>query len=116
MYLKLLQFDSAEPISLVNGTFARFPEPMPDSFALDVVKGLTGYALVQGRYRGGQDPRSFPSGAEAARSIGISLTTLNRNKERNSKRPGELIYVTSKGIEFAAIRDERTDSDTGSID
>jgi len=52
MYLKLLQFESAEPISLTNGTFARFPEPMPDSFALDVVKGLTGYALVPGRRDG----------------------------------------------------------------
>jgi hypothetical protein len=50
MYLKLLQFESPEPISLVNGTFARFPEPMPESFALDVVKGLEGYALVPGRY------------------------------------------------------------------
>jgi len=51
MYLKLLQFDSPEPISLTNGTFARFPEPMPESFALDMVKELTGYALVPGRYR-----------------------------------------------------------------
>jgi len=52
MYLELLQFDSAEPISLTNGTFARFPNPMPESFALDVVKGLTGYALVPGRRDG----------------------------------------------------------------
>jgi len=51
MYLELLQFDSAEPISLTNGTFARFPDPMPESFALDVVKGLEGYTLVPGRYR-----------------------------------------------------------------
>jgi len=52
MYLELLQFDSTEPISLTNGTFARFPNPMPDSFALDVVKGLTGHALVQGQRDG----------------------------------------------------------------
>jgi len=49
MYLKLLQFESAEPISLTNGTFARFPDPMPESFALDVVKGLKGHTLVPGR-------------------------------------------------------------------
>ncbi|MFZ9156383.1 MAG: hypothetical protein ACO22A_08540, partial [Schleiferiaceae bacterium] len=35
----------------MNGTFARFPAPMPESFALDVVKGLEGYTLVPGRYR-----------------------------------------------------------------
>jgi len=52
MYLKLLQFESAEPISLTNGTFAKFPDPMPESFALDVVKELTGYALVPGRRDG----------------------------------------------------------------
>jgi len=52
MYLKLLQFDSPEPISLTGGTFARFPDPMPDSFALDVVKGLQGHALVPGRRDG----------------------------------------------------------------
>ena len=49
MYLELLQFDSAEPISLTGGTFARFPDPMPESFALDVIKRLKGYALVPGR-------------------------------------------------------------------
>jgi len=49
MYLKLLQFESAEPISLTGGTFARFPDPMPESFALDVVKGLKGHTLVPGR-------------------------------------------------------------------
>jgi len=47
----LQQIDKPEPISLTNGTFARFPDPMPESFALDVVKGLTRYALVPGRYR-----------------------------------------------------------------
>ena len=52
MYLTLLQIDKPEPISLTGGTFAKFPDPMPESFALDVVKGLTGYALVQGRRDG----------------------------------------------------------------
>jgi len=50
----------------------------------------------------GQDPRSFPSECEAARTIGVSQQTLNRNRERNSKRSGEPVYVTSKGIKFAA--------------
>jgi len=63
----------------------------------------------------GQDPQSFPSECEAARSIGVSQTTLNRNREQNSKRSGEPVYSTSKGIKFAAIRDERTDSSAGSI-
>jgi hypothetical protein len=52
-FLTLLQqIGSPEPISLVNGTFAKFPDPMPESFALDVVKGLAGYALVPGRRDG----------------------------------------------------------------
>jgi len=64
----------------------------------------------------GQDPCSFPGESEAARSIGVCRMTLRDNKKRNSKRSGEPLYSTSRGIKFAAIRDERTDSDTGSID
>jgi len=64
----------------------------------------------------GQDPRSFPSESDAARTIGVRLSTLNLNSDKNSKRSGEPLYSTSRGIKFAAIRDERTDSDTGSID
>jgi hypothetical protein len=51
-YLKLLQLVSAEPISLSGGKFVRFPKHMPESFDLDVVKGLKGYSLIRGRYRG----------------------------------------------------------------
>ena len=51
----------------------------------------------------GQDPRSFPSAREAARTIGVSQSTLRKNREQNTDRSGELIYSTSKGIEFAAV-------------
>jgi len=51
----------------------------------------------------GQDPRSFPSECEAARSIGVHRTTLRKNRDKNSKRSGDPVYVTSKGIKFAAI-------------
>jgi hypothetical protein len=51
----------------------------------------------------GQDPCSFPSEHEAARSIGVIQRTLNWNRERNSKRSGDPVYSTSKGIKFAAI-------------
>lgn len=34
MILKLLQNSSPDPISFTRGTFVRFPEPMPESFAL----------------------------------------------------------------------------------
>jgi len=64
----------------------------------------------------GQDPQSFPSECEAARSIGVSKTTLRENRDKNSKRSGDPLYSTSKGIKFAAIRDERTDSSAESID
>jgi hypothetical protein len=87
MYLELLQFDSAEPISLVNGTFARFPDPMPESFALDVVKGLKGYALVPGRRDGvdrfvlrtpkGRTLKPHPATRRVQRKIDGKVHTFN---------------------------------------
>jgi len=50
----------------------------------------------------GQDPQSFPSECEAVRAIGIDRCTLQRNRERNTDRSGELVYSTSKRIKFAA--------------
>ena len=73
----------------------------------------------------GQDPQSFPSMSEAARTIGVHSETLRKNRERNIGRSGDPIYVTSNGIKFAAvcseadgaaIRDERTNSSADSID
>ena len=61
----------------------------------------------------GQDPKSFPSENEAAQTIGVHLSTLNWNKERNSKRSGELIYSTSKGIKFAAVKPPSPHEDQG---
>jgi hypothetical protein len=51
----------------------------------------------------GQDPQSFPSEREAARTIGVGHRTLHCNSKRN-RESGELIYSTSNGIEFAAVK------------
>jgi hypothetical protein len=52
-YCDLLQFDSREnTVSITCGQFVPFPDPMPESFSLDVVPGLHGYTLVPGHYNG----------------------------------------------------------------
>ncbi len=74
-------------------------------------------------HRPGQDPRWFPSMCEAARTIGVDLSTLKNNRDRNTDRSRELVYSTSNGIEFAAVcskagaanRDERPNSSAESI-
>ena len=75
-------------------------------------------------HRPGQEPRWFPSLIEAARTIGVHRETLKRNRDRNTGRPDELVYTTSrKGIMFAAVcskagaanRDERPNSSAESI-
>lgn len=51
-YRDLLQFRSLESISLTRGTFVTYILPPPESFTLDMIPALKGYALVPGEYKG----------------------------------------------------------------
>ena len=97
---------------MVGGRFTAFPNPMPDSFALDMVPGLQGYSLIAG-HRGDVDRFAIktPNGRVLKPQPGTRRVQVRVNREARKFNVANLLasHILGEDVtdnEYAMLIDE----------